>query len=86
MGVDLYSSFQKYNCFWLEKQGSTYTRIDLYTRKYDTSNCCTLKSFVSKPDCFVCALLNSIILAGFTEFKLKLIQTANSQLPFQIHL
>ena len=33
MGVDLYMSFQKY-CFWLEKQESTYTRIDLYTRKY----------------------------------------------------
>ena len=33
-GVDLYTSFQKYRCFWLEKQGSTYTRINLYTRKY----------------------------------------------------
>ena len=34
MGVDLYTSFQKYCCFWLEKRGSTYTRINLYTRKY----------------------------------------------------
>ena len=34
MGVDLYTSFSKYRCFWLEKRGSTYTRIDLYTRKY----------------------------------------------------
>ena len=32
-GVDLCVSFQKYR-FWLEKQGLTYTRIDLYTRKY----------------------------------------------------
>ena len=83
MGVDLYSSFQKYNCFWLEKRGSnihesTYTQENTILQNC----CCTLKSFVSKPDCFVCALLNSIILAGFTEFKLKLIQTANSQLPF----
>ena len=34
MGVDLYMSFQNYCWFWLEKQGSTYTRINLYTRKY----------------------------------------------------
>ena len=34
MGVNLYMSFQKYRCFWLAKQGSTYTRIDLYMRKY----------------------------------------------------
>ena len=35
MGVNLYTSFQKYRCFWLPwKTGSTYTRIDLYTRKY----------------------------------------------------
>ena len=26
IGVNLYTSFQKYCCFWLEKQGSTYTR------------------------------------------------------------
>ena len=40
---------------------------------------------MSKPDCFVCVFLNySIILAAFTEFKLKQIQTANSQPPFQI--
>ena len=37
MGVDLYTSFQKYSCFWLEKRGSTYTQIDLYTRKYGNS-------------------------------------------------
>ena len=30
MGVDLYTSFQKCCCFWLENRGSTYTRIDLY--------------------------------------------------------
>ena len=50
-------------------------------RKFQTKlfqNCCfTLKSFVSKPDCFVCVLLNSN--------KLKRIQTANSQPSFQIH-
>ena len=34
MEVDLYTSFQKYSWFWLEKRGSTYTRIDLDTRKY----------------------------------------------------
>ena len=34
MGVNLYMSFQNYRCFWLEKRGSTYTRIDFYTRKY----------------------------------------------------
>ena len=34
MGVDVYTSFQKYCCFWLEKRGSTYTRINLYVRKY----------------------------------------------------
>ena len=34
MGVNLYTSFQKYCCFWLEKRGSTYTLIDLYMRKY----------------------------------------------------
>ena len=28
MGVDLYMSFQKYRCFWLEKWGSTYTQIN----------------------------------------------------------
>ena len=33
MGVDLYTSFQKYS-FWLEKRGSTFTQIDLYMRKY----------------------------------------------------
>ena len=38
MGVDLYTSFQKYHCFWLENWGSTYTRIDLYTRKYGMSS------------------------------------------------
>ena len=26
MGVDLYTSFQNYHCFWPEKWGSTYTR------------------------------------------------------------
>ena len=56
-----------------------------FKQNYFKICCCTLKSFVSKPDSFVCALLNSIILAGFTEFKLNLIQTANSQPPFQIH-
>ena len=40
MGVDLYMSFQKY-CFWLEKRGSTYTRIDLNMRKYGTLFCST---------------------------------------------
>ena len=39
MGVDLYTSFQKYHCYWLEKRASTYTRIDLYTKKY--GNCST---------------------------------------------
>ena len=33
-GVDLYTSFQKYRCFWFEKWWLTYTQIDLYTRKY----------------------------------------------------
>ena len=43
MGVDLYTSLQKYHCFWLEKRGSTYTRIDLYTRKYDIITVCILQ-------------------------------------------
>ena len=34
IGVDLYTSFQKCHCFWLEKWDSTYTRIGLlYTRE-----------------------------------------------------
>ena len=36
MRVDLYTSFRKCRCFWIEKWGSTYTWIDLYTRKYST--------------------------------------------------
>ena len=29
MGVNLYTSFQKYLCFWLEKRGSTYTQENM---------------------------------------------------------